>query len=389
MQSSDPRELGFDSARLQFVARAIDADIELERYDGAAVCVTRHGRTALFEHLGFAERASGRRLSPSDVFVSMSIGKQFTNVIVLNRIERGELRFQMPVTELIPEFGTRGKDRIQLHHLLAHTSGLLSGVPMLPPDQLASIEAFTAFAARSVPEALAGDRVNYSIVAAHSVMAEMVRRVDGGARSFTRILAEDLFEPLGMKDTCLGARPDLVGRVCPVVSRFTDPGLFEAQEIEGMAMLLHLEGAELPAGGYLTTLHDVSRFAEMLRCGGELDGARILSPAMIEYAARNHTGSKPNEILNYTVSTRGWSTFPASIGIGFFTRGEGVIPGPFGNLNSPRAFGGWGAGSTAFWVDPHHDVTFSFLSTGLMEDSRHIERVSRLSDMVLAAIVEA
>jgi len=388
MRPCDPRELGLDSERLTRVIRAIDADIERERYDGAAICVMRHGRAALFEHRGFAERASRRRLDPSDVFVSMSIGKQFTNVVVLNRIERGDLRLQMPVCELIPEFTIRGKERIQLHHLLSHTSGLMSAVPMLPPEQLANIEAFTAFAARSPLEALPGERVNYSIVAAHSVMAEMVRRVDGGARSFTRILAEDLFEPLGMKSTCLGARPDLLPRVCPVVARFTDPGLFEAQEIEGMAMLLHMDGAELPAGGYLTTLGDVARFAEMLRRGGELDGVRILSPAIVDYAARNHTGSKPNEILNYTVGTRGWSTFPASIGLGFFTRGEGIIPGPFGNLNTARTFGGWGAGSTAFWIDPHYDVTFAFLSTGLMEDSRHIERVSRLSDMVLAAIVD-
>ena len=44
------------------------------------------------------------------------------------------------------------------------------------------------------------------------------------------------------------------------------------------------------------------------------------------------------------------------------------------------------SGSTAFWIDPEREVTFSFLSTGLMEDSYHIERVSRLSDIMLAAI---
>ncbi|NMO16975.1 hypothetical protein HPC49_12255 [Pyxidicoccus fallax] len=57
-----------------------------------------------------------------------------------------------------------------------------------------------------------------------------------------------------------------------------------------------------------------------------------------------------------------------------------------GNLASPNTFGGWGAGSTCFWIDPERELTFSFLSTGLMEDSHHIERLSRLSDMVLAAV---
>jgi len=121
--------------------------------------------------------------------------------------------------------------------------------------------------------------------------------------------------------------------------------------------------------------------------GGELDGARVLSPATIAYCARNHTGELPNQLWNYTIGMRGWEPFPAYIGIGFFVRGEKVTPGPFGALNSPNTFGGLGAGSTAFWVDPARDLSFAFLSTGLLEDSFHAERVSRLSDLVLSALV--
>ena len=165
-------------------------------------------------------------------------------------------------------------------------------------------------------------------------------------------------------------------------------GLFGPSEVDGIGALFGIPGAEIPAGGYLTTLADLARFVEMLRRGGELDGARILSPAMLELATRNHTGDKPNSLLDYTVQMRGWEPFPAAIGLGFFIRGEGVIPGFFGNLCSPRTFGGLGAGSTAFWVDPARDLTFSFLSVGLMEDSYHLERVSRLSDIVVSALVD-
>ena len=80
--------------------------------------------------------------------------------------------------------------------------------------------------------------------------------------------------------------------------------------------------------------------------------------------------------------------WPANIGLGFFVRGAAITPGPIGNLASAPTFGGWGAGSTAFWVDPERDLSFSFLSTGLMEDSRHIDRVARLHDLALAALVE-
>ncbi len=56
-------------------------------------------------------------------------------------------------------------------------------------------------------------------------------------------------------------------------------------------------------------------------------------------------------------------------------------------LNSPNIIAGMGAGGTAFWVDPQSNLSFTFLSTGLMDASHHQERLGILSDLVLAAIV--
>jgi CubicO group peptidase (beta-lactamase class C family) len=171
------------------------------------------------------------------------------------------------------------------------------------------------------------------------------------------------------------------------VARDRRVGVSEAEEYEAMAMLSG-PGAEIPALGCLVTAGDVERFATMLRNRGELDGARILSPAMIDLATRNHTGRMPNEMLSFTTATRGWAPFPAWLGLGFFVRGEGMHPHPFGALASPRTFGGLGAGCNAFWVDPDRDLTLVYLSTGLIVDeSRHIERLQRISDIVLSALV--
>jgi CubicO group peptidase (beta-lactamase class C family) len=125
----------------------------------------------------------------------------------------------------------------------------------------------------------------------------------------------------------------------------------------------------------------------MLRRGGELDGVRVLSPATIESVQVNRTGDEPNTIWAYAEVMRGWEPFPANLGLGFFLRGEGTFPTPFGLLASPATFGGFGAGSTAFWIDPVRDVTYAFMSSGLMEDSYSMERHMRLSDLVHAALL--
>jgi len=377
-----------DPSRLARVGERIEADIATGRYDGAALRVAQRGELIYDGVHGYADRAAGRALGADDVFVSMSIGKQFTNVAVLDRIERGQLALHTQVAELLPAFHRPELRPITLFHLLTHTSGLLAAVPQVPPDVFMDTARLTAFVAALGPESRPGERVNYSIIAAHAVLAEVVKAADGGKRSFAQILAEDLFTPLGMRDTSLGGRADLVARACPVVARYSEPGLFVPQELEGLGQLIMLPGCEVPAGGFLTTIADLHRFAQMLANGGELDGARILSPRTIACCAQNFTGDKPNGLFDYTRALRGWEPWPANIGIGFFVRGQGVTPGPIGNFCSPSTFCGWGAGSTCFWIDPQSGVTFSFLSTGLMEDSHHIQRLQCLADLVMSALTE-
>ncbi len=391
LEPLDPARLGFDPQRLERAVEALEADIEAGRCDGGTLLVSRREGLALRACRGFADRAAGRRLEPDDVFFSMSIGKQFVNALVLERVERGLLRLHEPIAERLPAFRGHGKSRITLFHLLTHTSGLLTRVPELEPEELIDVERFTAAAAAAPLESLPGERVSYSILAAHAVLASLLLHVDegvkGGGRSIGELLRQDLFEPLGMRDTSLGPRDDLLARQCPVVARYKEPGLFDPDALVSLAELITRPGAEVPGGGYLTTASDVHRFAEMLRGGGALEGRRLLSPATLELARRNHTGEGRNTLMDYSLSLRGWDAWPASIGLGFFVRGTAITPGPIGNLASPSSFGGWGAGSTAFWVDPERDLSFTFLSTGLMEDSRHIERVARLHDLVIAALV--
>ena len=384
---ADARDLGFDPERLAYLEAVIAADIDQQRYDGAALIVGRAGATALVSVQGFAHRASARSLQPEDVLVTFSSGKQFTVAAVLHYVEKGLLQLHQPVAEVIPEFATNGKAKINLAHLLTHTSGIPPFAPISNPADMSHLENYVAAICGTAPETLPGEAVKYSITTAHAIMAEMVRRVDGGTRPFRQIMAEEIFTPLGMLDTALGLPDRLRERVCPVVVADRSPGLLDPDMLEGMEQTMTPE-SEFPAGGYVTTIADFARFAEMLRNGGSLDGSRILSPAMIDAATRNRTGDMPNDIWNYCVEARDWPIFPANLGLGFFLRGQGVFPTPFGSLASARAFGGVGAGSTCFQIDPQRDLFIAFLSTGLLEESRSTERHQRVADLVHAAIVE-
>ena len=380
----DPRDAGFDPDRLERLAAAIEQDVAAELYDGCEVVIARGGLVAFHRQFGFADRASGRKVVPAQPFVTMSIGKQLTVAAVFQRIERGDFTLTTPVAELIPEFGQRGKTAITIAHLLTHTSGLPMMMPPMDLERAGSLEAVVQATCASLPEFRAGSRVSYCVIVGHAILAECVRRTDGGRRPYRTILAEDLFRPLGMTDTSLGCPDRLRARLAPVVARDRRPGLFDPAFLETMSATLG-EDTEIPAGGYVSTAPDFHRFAEMLRREGELDGVRILSPGTIASLQVNRTGDEPNTIWAYAEVMRGWSPFPANLGLGFFLRGDGVFPTPFGLQASRATFGGFGAGSSAFWIDPATDVTYVFLSSGLMEDSYSVERHMRLADLVHAA----
>lgn len=387
MKTANPVELGLDPERLERLTTTIKHDVAQQKYDGAVVLVARGGEIALQDTVGFAERASRRPARADDVFCLFSVTKTLTAATVLQRIERSELALTTRVADIIPEFGCKGKHRVTVAQLLTHTGGMSAGLPPIPMEMLGNLEVMVAAVCQMGPESLPGHEVSYSPLTAHAILAEIVRRLDGGTRSFREILAAEILRPLGMEDTALGLPKDLTERRVPIVVRDRSEGLFPPEMLEAFNVLLK-EDTEIPAGGAVSTAADIFRWAEALRYGGELDGVRVLSPAMIELATTNHTGLRPNNLWNYARELRGWDEFPAFLGLSFFLRGTGIFPTYFGTMASPGTFGGIGAGSTLFWVDPERDLTFVCLTAGLLEESHSLERFQRLSDLVHAAVVD-
>lgn len=387
MQTTDPTDLGFDLDLLARLPAAIATDVDAERYDGAVVLVARGGQVALHEAIGWADRAAGRPAALDDVFSIFSVTKTLTTMMVLARVDRGELALTTPVAEVLPEFGNRGKERVTIAQLLSHTGGIAAGMPPLPPERLGELAAMVEAVCRQPLETTPGTAVHYSAITAHAILAEVVRRLDGGSRRFSDLLDAELLRPLGMCDTALGLRADLAPRKVPVVVRDRTPGVFEPEALESFNVLVGPE-TEMPAASAVSTVADLFRLAECLRRGGELDGERLVSPALLRLATSIQTGDRPNGFYAFACQERGWDPFPANIGLSFFVRGTGIFPTYLGVTSSPRTFAGLGAGSSMFWVDPARDLAFVFLSAGLMEETRNLERCQRLSDLVQAAIVD-
>ena len=380
---------GMSTERIRRVTDFIQGYVDARRHYGAEIIVARNGQIALHEAFGSREPGSHTPLEKGAVYSVFSVSKSFTSVLALAAIERGWFSLTTKVSEVIPEFCDGRRENITVYHLLTHQSGLpmtftpIAGMYIDRLDEM--IEAICkVIQCESEP----GQDASYSPMVNHCLLGEIVRRADPRKRRFRDIMAEDLLHPLRMADTAVGLRRDLRPRhVKPVWlfdkrplqhlghSNFGTDGAFEEEE------------AEMPWVGLVTTASDLYRFAEMLRRGGELDGARILSPVTVAQMQTNRTGEKINLLHGRNAIQRGWDPMPAYSGLGVFLRGTAVCHHPFGTLTTPRAFGQHGQGSALYWVDPVHQVTFVFVSHGVMVEGESIERFQRLSDLVITSVV--
>ncbi len=377
---------GLVQQRLDHLKRVIEADVARDDDHSSEVELARHGQIGMHATVGAEDPRGARPLHPDSVFSIFSVTKAFTNILALRAIELGQFALTTRVAEVIPEFGGGLRSQITVFHLLTHTSGLpmvWSPKPGMNIDILKDIIAAICENVHSTEPP--GEHVAYSPICNQALLGEMVRRTDPKGRSYRDIARQDLFDPLAMRDTAIGRRTDLKARHVVPDMRGNVGTLHPSSGNLGPNGAFEEEFAEMPWVGAVSTVPDMFRFAEMLRGGGTLDGARILSPQIVALARQNWTGDKPNELYKMLAHKRGWEPAPAYIGLGFSLRGTAICHHQFGTLASPGTFGNYGAGSALYWVDPELDLTFVCLTAGVMESNDNIERFQRLGDIVVSA----
>jgi CubicO group peptidase (beta-lactamase class C family) len=374
--------------RLRHLKAVIEDDIKKDLYFGGTFIVARGGEIAFYDSFGHADSKKTRKVEKDSVFSLFSVSKSFTNVLVLQAIEKGQFAFHTKIKDIVPEFAGRGRDDINVLHLLTHSSGM---PPIYTPNEGMYIDVLKdmvmTICERVAAEHKPNEVVAYSALVSHAMLGYMLVVTDPKGRSYRQIANEELLGPLGLKDTSVGRRRDLKERHLVPEFRGNSPTQHLGHSNLGPNGAFEEEDAEMPWVGYVSTALDMYRLAEMFRKLGTGNGIRFLSPTIVKLARRNWTGEAPNEVFKKLCLERGWPVIPAYIGLGFPLRGEAVGVNLYGSLTSPETMGGYGAGTTIWWVDPVLDLTFVGLCTGVMNGDANYLRWRRLSDIAVSAAV--
>jgi len=136
-------------------------------------------------------------------------------------------------------------------------------------------------------------------------------------------------------------------------------------------------------GGLASTTRDYTRFTWMLLRGGELDGARLLSPRTIRYMTKNHLpGNKDLQMFGRPLHAE-TRYDGVGFGLGFAVNIDPVAGKVIGSVGEAN----WGGlASTTFWIDPAEDLSVVFM-TQLMPSSTYNIR-PQLRQLVYQSIVD-
>ncbi len=258
------------------VAAALDAVVPAEmarrHLPGAVVAVADRGG-AMARGYGVASLARGDPVDPErTTFRVASVSKLFTATAVVQLHERGRVSLDADVNGYLKRFPIPAtyREPITLRQLLTHSAGLaerfLGHRARTREEQLPLGE----YLARRLPLRFAPPG-RFSSYANHGMALAgfVVEEVSG--KPFPRVVADEIFAPLGMTSSSFEMDAALLERLA--TGYVFAGGSFHEVPVD----FRH----ETPSGSLVTTAADMARFAVAQLRGGELDGARILSPESV------------------------------------------------------------------------------------------------------------
>jgi CubicO group peptidase (beta-lactamase class C family)/D-alanyl-D-alanine dipeptidase len=224
--------------------------------------------------IGFADPKARTPATADTVYRVGSVSKLFTDLAVMQLVERGALDLDAPVTKVLPDFKPANPfDKpITLRQLMTHRSGLVRESPVghyfdpSTPSLARTVQSLNRTELVYVPQT----RTKYSNAAIATVgfVLEQTQK-----QPFARYLRRTLLEPLGMKNSTFEPDPEVTGGLAKAVMWTYHGREFPAPTFElGMP----------PAGSMYSTANDLGKFLSVLFAGGKGPGGEVVKAQTLE-----------------------------------------------------------------------------------------------------------
>jgi CubicO group peptidase (beta-lactamase class C family) len=355
--AADPAELGIDPAKVDALVARAQREIDEGLLPSCQLALARHGRLAAFRTLGAA--------SDDTRYVIMSCTKPLVASAAWLLIADGSLDPASKVADLIPEFGTNGKDVVTVEQVMLHTAGFPHAPlhPRLWNDRDGRLQRFSEWRLNWEP----GTAFEYHASSAHWVLAELIERTSG--QDYRLFIRERVCLPLGLGGLWLGPPAEAQEGIAQLVGTGEPATEDEMEAAIGIRALAPTEVTEqallefnkpqhraagVPGGGGITTAAGLALFYQALLH----NPGQLWDPDLLADVTSHVRCTFPDPMVGV----------PANRTLGLVVAGDdgkSNLRHNLGKTVSPRAFGHGGAGGQIGWADPETGISFAYTTNGL------------------------
>lgn len=165
-----------------------------------SILVAEKGKVIFKKGYGLANMEWEVANSPITKFRIGSLTKQFTSMLIMQLVQENKIKLNTKITEYLPEYRNDTGDKITVHHLLTHTSGIPSytGLPNFFKDISRihfSVDDFTKKYCSGDLQFEPGTTFKYNN-SGYFLLGNIIEKVTGD--TYEKALKKRIFEPVGM-----------------------------------------------------------------------------------------------------------------------------------------------------------------------------------------------
>ena len=262
-QSPTPEASGKTEAS---VAKEIDSylnSLVAEDKLSGAVLVARNGVAIASKAAGIANKATGAPITLNTKFNLGSMNKMFTAVAIAQLAQAERLSFDDLISKHLPDYPSKKvADKITIHQLLTHTSGMgmyWNEKFMAQREKLLTVAAHLPLFASDPLLFPPGEKFQYSN-SGYMVLGAIIEKVS--SQDYYSYVQEQIYKPAGMTDTGFYEPGKEIPNLAIGYSKISPDGK-ELEEAQDNTKTRAVKGG--PAGGGYSTVGDLVKFHMALR----------------------------------------------------------------------------------------------------------------------------